>query len=150
MACSPRAIHRLANSLLSTSRNAPLVSCAWRKVAPINFSVRGFSVASVRRATETPPDTSNYLNSRFIGGVGKKVDVEKVLVVGSGGLSIGQAGEFDYSGMRYDFSGANDFRKSSYQSLERVRCENGIACDRCMGLIVGRSSSIRISPQFKL
>lgn len=27
------------------------------------------------------------------------VDVEKVLVIGSGGLSIGQAGEFDYSGM---------------------------------------------------
>jgi carbamoylphosphate synthase large subunit len=28
------------------------------------------------------------------------VDVKKVLVIGSGGLSIGQAGEFDYSGMR--------------------------------------------------
>lgn len=27
------------------------------------------------------------------------VDVKKVLVVGSGGLSIGQAGEFDYSGI---------------------------------------------------
>jgi hypothetical protein len=27
------------------------------------------------------------------------VDVKKVLVIGSGGLSIGQAGEFDYSGM---------------------------------------------------
>lgn len=26
-------------------------------------------------------------------------DVKKVLIVGSGGLSIGQAGEFDYSGM---------------------------------------------------
>ncbi|KAJ2344899.1 carbamoyl-phosphate synthase (glutamine-hydrolyzing) cpa2, partial [Coemansia sp. RSA 2673] len=29
---------------------------------------------------------------------GAKLDVKKVLVVGSGGLSIGQAGEFDYSG----------------------------------------------------
>ncbi|EZF28817.1 hypothetical protein H101_07494, partial [Trichophyton interdigitale H6] len=28
----------------------------------------------------------------------KLVDVKKVLVIGSGGLSIGQAGEFDYSG----------------------------------------------------
>lgn len=28
----------------------------------------------------------------------KLVDVSKVLVIGSGGLSIGQAGEFDYSG----------------------------------------------------
>ena len=27
------------------------------------------------------------------------VDVKKVLVIGSGGLAIGQAGEFDYSGM---------------------------------------------------
>src|SRR5271154_1111949 len=98
MASSPRAIHRLANSLLSTSRNVPFVSCTWRKAAAINFASRGFSVASVRRATETPPDTSAYLNSRFVGGVGKKVDVDKVLVVGSGGLSIGQAGEFDYSG----------------------------------------------------
>lgn len=104
MASSPRAIHRLANTLFSvTAKNAVPqltgVNCTWRKVAPINFASRGFSVASVRRATETPPDTSAYLNSRFVGGVGKKVDVDKVLVVGSGGLSIGQAGEFDYSGM---------------------------------------------------
>jgi carbamoyl-phosphate synthase large subunit len=30
------------------------------------------------------------------------VDVKKVLIVGSGGLSIGQAGEFDYSGKKSD------------------------------------------------
>ena len=30
------------------------------------------------------------------------MDVKKVLVIGSGGLSIGQAGEFDYSGMSGD------------------------------------------------
>ena len=30
--------------------------------------------------------------------VSKRVNVQKVLVLGSGGLSIGQAGEFDYSG----------------------------------------------------
>jgi len=29
------------------------------------------------------------------------VEVKKVLVVGSGGLTIGQAGEFDYSGMSF-------------------------------------------------
>jgi len=28
----------------------------------------------------------------------ENVDVKKVLVIGSGGLAIGQAGEFDYSG----------------------------------------------------
>src|SRR5579862_992511 len=93
-----RAIPRLANSILLSS-SFRFSSCTVR-TPPRKFQVltRNFSVACVRRATETPPDTSKYLNSRFIGGVGKKVDVDKVLVVGSGGLSIGQAGEFDYSG----------------------------------------------------
>lgn len=35
----------------------------------------------------------------------EKPDVKKVLVVGSGGLSIGQAGEFDYSGEPLHLSG---------------------------------------------
>lgn len=44
------------------------------------------------------------LNAKFQQGeeTGKEqqlVDVKKVIVIGSGGLSIGQAGEFDYSGM---------------------------------------------------
>jgi hypothetical protein len=97
MASSPRAIHRLRTTFLVNSRFSP--SCTFR-YAPrkIGFIDRNFSVAAVRRYTETPPDTTNYLNSRFIGGVGKKINVDKVLVVGSGGLSIGQAGEFDYSG----------------------------------------------------
>jgi hypothetical protein len=97
MASSPRALHRLCNTYLVNTRFSP--GCPFRYASPkIGFVARNFSVAAVRRATETPPDTTNYLNSRFVGGVGKKVDVDKVLVVGSGGLSIGQAGEFDYSG----------------------------------------------------
>jgi carbamoyl-phosphate synthase/aspartate carbamoyltransferase len=32
-----------------------------------------------------------------------RVSVKKVLVLGSGGLSIGQAGEFDYSGEQCPF-----------------------------------------------
>src|SRR5436190_461731 len=96
MGGSPRAVHRLTNTFLLNTRCS---SWSIRHSTPkVGSVVRGFSVAAVRRATETPPDTSNYLNSRFIGGVGKKVDVDKVLIVGSGGLSIGQAGEFDYSG----------------------------------------------------
>ena len=39
-----------------------------------------------------------FLNSGAIEGGKNLVDVKKVLVIGSGGLSIGQAGEFDYSG----------------------------------------------------
>jgi|SRR5271156_1314208 len=100
MACSPRALHRLANSFLAgTSVNARVSLRQCGKTAQFKFTVaRSFSVSAIRKATETPPDTSAYLSSRFVGGKGKKVDVEKVLVVGSGGLSIGQAGEFDYSG----------------------------------------------------
>uniref|UniRef100_UPI00398E636B carbamoyl-phosphate synthase [ammonia], mitochondrial isoform X2 n=1 Tax=Pristiophorus japonicus TaxID=55135 RepID=UPI00398E636B len=44
---------------------------------------KGTSIASVMPAVSPPPD---------------KLKVSKVLVLGSGGLSIGQAGEFDYSG----------------------------------------------------
>lgn len=53
------------------------------------------------------PDGAKYLNEpvTFPGGklednekVYPRVNVKKVLVLGSGGLSIGQAGEFDYSG----------------------------------------------------
>ncbi|KAL2269797.1 hypothetical protein VTJ83DRAFT_1981 [Remersonia thermophila] len=48
-------------------------------------------------AAQTAPDPKAYLAS----GVIKPkdyIDVKKVLVIGSGGLAIGQAGEFDYSG----------------------------------------------------
>ncbi|KAH0498383.1 hypothetical protein TgHK011_005637 [Trichoderma gracile] len=47
--------------------------------------------------TQAAPNPKAYLDS----GVIKpkvNVDVKKVLVIGSGGLAIGQAGEFDYSG----------------------------------------------------
>lgn len=47
----------------------------------------------------------------------EKPDVKKVLVVGSGGLSIGQAGEFDYSGEPK--VGRADIRFTSYKSSPR-------------------------------
>lgn len=50
-------------------------------------------------ATATAPSAKNYIESGVIAGAQDLVDVKKVLVIGSGGLSIGQAGEFDYSGM---------------------------------------------------
>lgn len=59
---------------------------------------------SVNTANNTTP-VSSQARAKYAGaGIlnpGKKselVDVHKVLVIGSGGLSIGQAGEFDYSG----------------------------------------------------
>jgi carbamoyl-phosphate synthase/aspartate carbamoyltransferase/dihydroorotase len=41
----------------------------------------------------------NYLSSHSVESYGiKQGDIKKILLLGSGGLSIGQAGEFDYSG----------------------------------------------------
>jgi hypothetical protein len=108
MARSSRNIPRLVNSLFRSSTTclvARRTECARRWV----------SHTLEARATETPPDTTNYLKSRFVGGVGKKVNVDKVLVVGSGGLSIGQAGEFDYSGCTVSFYKTEVNRQSSYQ-----------------------------------
>lgn len=62
-----------------------------------NFTITARALnASV--ASQEAPNPKAYLES----GVIKPkdiVDVKKVLVIGSGGLAIGQAGEFDYSGL---------------------------------------------------
>lgn len=58
-----------------------------------NFAASAACCAVAQEA----PNPKAYLES----GVIKPrdiVDVKKVLVIGSGGLAIGQAGEFDYSG----------------------------------------------------
>ncbi|EDN06097.1 carbamoyl-phosphate synthase [Histoplasma capsulatum] len=68
---------------------------AWRG------STRAFSNSLKKLAAVTgqeAPSAKAYLASGAIQGSGQLVDVKKVLVIGSGGLSIGQAGEFDYSG----------------------------------------------------
>ncbi|UPK97935.1 hypothetical protein LCI18_008870 [Fusarium solani-melongenae] len=48
-------------------------------------------------AAQAAPNPKAYLDSGVIKPT-QAVDVKKVLVIGSGGLAIGQAGEFDYSG----------------------------------------------------
>ncbi|ORX70666.1 carbamoyl-phosphate synthase [Linderina pennispora] len=53
---------------------------------------RNFSGAQVHHSNDAVSAASALART------GAKLDVKKVLVVGSGGLSIGQAGEFDYSG----------------------------------------------------
>ena len=67
---------------------------------PKNCVPRRTFVISPRRTItgQEAPSAQAYISSGVIGGKQKLVDVEKVLVIGSGGLSIGQAGEFDYSG----------------------------------------------------
>ena len=62
---------------------------------------RLFSNTRVRAATaadtQSPPSTKSYIDSGVVKAA-KEVNVKKVLVGGSGGLAIGQAGEIDYSG----------------------------------------------------
>lgn len=61
--------------------------------------VRLFSNPAVCKAQVQPaPSAKAYLESGVVKGAANPVNVKKVLVIGSGGLSIGQAGEFDYSG----------------------------------------------------
>lgn len=62
-------------------------------------SVRLFSTSGVRKdQSQSAPSAEAYIQSGVVKGAANPVDVKKVLVIGSGGLSIGQAGEFDYSG----------------------------------------------------
>lgn len=61
--------------------------------------LRSFSSSIIRLAeSQKGPSADAYLASGAVKPA-NLVDVKKVLVIGSGGLSIGQAGEFDYSGM---------------------------------------------------
>lgn len=53
------------------------------------------------RWNSTQSSNDAYVGAGILSQSGKAqslVDVDKVLIIGSGGLSIGQAGEFDYSG----------------------------------------------------
>jgi carbamoyl-phosphate synthase large subunit len=61
---------------------------------------RLFTASAARAASgaaQPAPDPKAYLQSGVVKPK-QHVDVKKVLVIGSGGLAIGQAGEFDYSG----------------------------------------------------
>jgi carbamoyl-phosphate synthase large subunit len=71
----------------------------------VSRQLRAFSkISATWNQTQEAPNAQAYLNSGAIHGARNLVDVKKVLVIGSGGLSIGQAGEFDYSGMRTTIS----------------------------------------------
>lgn len=59
---------------------------------------RPFTVSSLARNAESIYPGGELVSKLKTVDHGKLVDVSKVLVIGSGGLSIGQAGEFDYSG----------------------------------------------------
>jgi carbamoyl-phosphate synthase large subunit len=98
-----RSIAPSASARTFTSRTArPLSALRATTESPASAThrqLRAFTkVAATLNQTQKAPNAEAYLNSGAVGGASNLVDVNKVLVIGSGGLSIGQAGEFDYSG----------------------------------------------------
>lgn len=87
-AAKPGALVRIARSVTSSVKSHECLH------------TRAFTSCAARQAAgQEPPNTKSYLASGALASESSKlVDVKKVLVIGSGGLSIGQAGEFDYSG----------------------------------------------------
>lgn len=84
-----------------TTRNSPqwLNSKVQTPAAKHARLARLFSSSAAKKnQSENPPNAKSYIESGVVKGAANPVDVKKVLVIGSGGLSIGQAGEFDYSG----------------------------------------------------
>jgi hypothetical protein len=65
---------------------------SWQQNKKLSRTARRYA------AVQAAPRPEAYLESGVIDQGKNLVDVKKVLVIGSGGLSIGQAGEFDYSG----------------------------------------------------
>ncbi|ANZ76290.1 BA75_03733T0 [Komagataella pastoris] len=68
-----------------------------------SITIKGRSVPLIRFNSSIIEKAATYAGAGVLKGftdenAHKLVDVSKVLVIGSGGLSIGQAGEFDYSG----------------------------------------------------
>ena len=84
------------------TRNLTIVSSIQRLRYSSSFwitrrPIRKWSSTTASRAT---PSSQAYSYSGPIAKEGRQLEnVKKVLVLGSGGLTIGQAGEFDYSGM---------------------------------------------------
>ncbi|KAI5776493.1 hypothetical protein EDC01DRAFT_792100 [Geopyxis carbonaria] len=102
---------RPARTVLSASTNSSRSLSSLAKLLPCTKSLghsseRWTSIQQARTftsnrklfAAQEAPSAKAYLASGAISGGNNLVDVNKVLVIGSGGLSIGQAGEFDYSG----------------------------------------------------
>jgi hypothetical protein len=130
----------------STSRTFTTRSsarCLYAKTqAPAGKHVRYtrlFSSSTVRRnQTQTAPNAKAYLESGVIKGAANPVNVKKVLVIGSGGLSIGQAGEFDYSGwcsrnaaVEYESLGICLVKHCSLRALEHTELYYGLSRIQC-------------------
>ncbi|KAF2485370.1 carbamoyl-phosphate synthase large subunit [Neohortaea acidophila] len=91
---APRVLRRsfVSQPPRTTRHDRPVKTALPRQARSFHKSAR------CSNQTATAPKAQTYIESGVISGAQDLVDVKKVLVIGSGGLSIGQAGEFDYSG----------------------------------------------------
>lgn len=104
--CGPALLHRnvfvrfpITIRSLATIQNQSQYSLPIIFNTVPNCAKRTFAVSARFRITGLEaPSAQAYISSGILAGRKNLVDVKKVLVIGSGGLSIGQAGEFDYSG----------------------------------------------------
>ena len=94
-----RSIRPLSTARAFTTARAPFAEPAIARKSA-SLPNRAFSSSTPRSITgQEAPSAQAYIQSGVLARQEDAlVDVKKVLVIGSGGLSIGQAGEFDYSG----------------------------------------------------
>lgn len=135
MAAPARCLRQVSSTLLQQARPAvarPSIRAFTTHIAQHNHLVaprtpywlqtRKVSRSTRRHAAvQEAPRPEAYLESGIIEAGKNLVDVKKVLVIGSGGLSIGQAGEFDYSGTLHTFSvHDSDLRTMQDHKLSRL------------------------------
>ncbi|KAI0872317.1 hypothetical protein GGS24DRAFT_468224 [Hypoxylon argillaceum] len=94
----------IASALPLLAKRTPYhLRSALARTASGGLRCRSFNTAG-RRLAAVPPTTSSPSAASYLQNLPKTffrqpdTNFKKVLVIGSGGLSIGQAGEFDYSG----------------------------------------------------
>jgi carbamoyl-phosphate synthase large subunit len=80
---------------LTATRHFPAPTAVARAIAAP--SVGDFVPQDGERVLNSPSELARRLSAKVLPKL-PRADVRKVVMVGSGGLSIGQAGEFDYSG----------------------------------------------------
>lgn len=82
---------------VARARTAGVVAAGRRGYAVAAPAVGNFGQVDGKATLNSPSEIARRISAQVLPQL-EKPDVKKVLVVGSGGLSIGQAGEFDYSG----------------------------------------------------
>ena len=80
---------------LTATRRLPVPTTVARAIAAP--SVGDFAPKDGERVLNSPSEIARRMSAKVLPKL-PRPDVRKVVMVGSGGLSIGQAGEFDYSG----------------------------------------------------